>query len=796
MTQTAIPNVSTNLAGVSGTTSTRVATSNSSGRAVPADEISGSIQNAPDSFASVMASVLNPPRPAPLVRPAASSSAVVAEGQNVRVPGADKQSSEPSSRRTSVRDEPDEIKTSNDSETPANPPPSPNLQMLGQPAGLAVFDRVETASPDPTGRPTSTVEETTRPITATVEKSLTATVRVDMLPDGGALVTDTSATGTASIQVRSEASPRQPAIASEPDTGNSDGHSDIVGQTWKSLPSELLNPGTNSGTISSVIPNSERKVVFTNPLAMDPVPVSSQTLDSTPLATTSATTTSDQPAAESTSNMKSAERPPVPGDPSAGERSQIAAAPKLLSSMPGSEMLRTVGSPRQTDAVQAQKAPANDGSPKPTTELVNVTQTTQAPETTAAALPARPQPTADSPESGVTVRATPRKNSLERSVPASDYDLPTADLPVDGSTVAEAEGRKKGEQSAIEPSVVGATAGTTGNTSKTKTAKADTSKVDTSRVDTSRVDTSRVDTSTIDTSTIDTSTIDTSTVDASTVNAADVPDNQPLTSASTPIEAARVNRNGDAEIAPNASLSGAVIELNTGSRGAATASALPRATTQESGPAAATIATVSPRSTGRRLPDQSSDHGNADSDGASPLTGGQVTPTATAEPRHFTRSIDAASAAAPFSAAAQGEDVKDQVITAIKRFEGIDGAHHISLELNPNGLGSVAVELTVEGTTVHLHMTAQHASTGELLRSALDSLRTSLTDGGFTAGSFDVGQHTNSNAQQRSPQQPMHRSNLSDNPSTTTRRSGMQRLVPHEAGRKSLVGNRQLDVQL
>ena len=107
-------------------------------------------------------------------------------------------------------------------------------------------------------------------------------------------------------------------------------------------------------------------------------------------------------------------------------------------------------------------------------------------------------------------------------------------------------------------------------------------------------------------------------------------------------------------------------------------------------------------------------------------------------------------------------NVRDQVITAVKHYEGIDGQHRMSLELNPRGLGMVAIDLTVEGSTVHLHMTAEHASTGELLRSALDGLRTSLADGGFTSGSLDVnhqaGRQTTADQQQRSqPQNPQSR---------------------------------------
>ena len=107
-------------------------------------------------------------------------------------------------------------------------------------------------------------------------------------------------------------------------------------------------------------------------------------------------------------------------------------------------------------------------------------------------------------------------------------------------------------------------------------------------------------------------------------------------------------------------------------------------------------------------------------------------------------------------------NVSDQVITAVKRYEGTDGEHRMSLELNPRGLGMVAIDLTIEGSTVHLHMTAEHASTGELLRSALDGLRTSLADGGFTSGSLDVNHQAGRQAmadqqQGNQPQNPQSR---------------------------------------
>ena len=84
-------------------------------------------------------------------------------------------------------------------------------------------------------------------------------------------------------------------------------------------------------------------------------------------------------------------------------------------------------------------------------------------------------------------------------------------------------------------------------------------------------------------------------------------------------------------------------------------------------------------------------------------------------------------------------EVSDRVVTMAERVRSIDGLHRFRLEMHPGDLGAVAVELTVDGGTVHVEMVAEHVATGELLRQGFGELRTSLEAVGLQAGRLDVG---------------------------------------------------------
>jgi hypothetical protein len=68
-----------------------------------------------------------------------------------------------------------------------------------------------------------------------------------------------------------------------------------------------------------------------------------------------------------------------------------------------------------------------------------------------------------------------------------------------------------------------------------------------------------------------------------------------------------------------------------------------------------------------------------------------------------------------------------------------DGRHEVTLELRPDDLGTIRVEVSVEHQTVHLTLHAVEPATGRLLSAALPELRSALADAGLTAGHVGVG---------------------------------------------------------
>jgi flagellar hook-length control protein FliK len=84
--------------------------------------------------------------------------------------------------------------------------------------------------------------------------------------------------------------------------------------------------------------------------------------------------------------------------------------------------------------------------------------------------------------------------------------------------------------------------------------------------------------------------------------------------------------------------------------------------------------------------------------------------------------------------------VHDQVVSAVVPLHGRgDGRHEVTLELRPEELGTIRVEVSVEHQTVHLTMHAVEPATSRLLAAALPELRSALVDAGLTAGHVSVG---------------------------------------------------------
>jgi flagellar hook-length control protein FliK len=99
-------------------------------------------------------------------------------------------------------------------------------------------------------------------------------------------------------------------------------------------------------------------------------------------------------------------------------------------------------------------------------------------------------------------------------------------------------------------------------------------------------------------------------------------------------------------------------------------------------------------------------------------------------------SVSSSSDTAPATPAA----VADQIVSAVVPLHGRgDGRHEVTLELRPESLGTIRVELSVEHQTVHLTLHAAEPATGGLLSAALPDLRSALADAGLTTGHIGVG---------------------------------------------------------
>ena len=99
--------------------------------------------------------------------------------------------------------------------------------------------------------------------------------------------------------------------------------------------------------------------------------------------------------------------------------------------------------------------------------------------------------------------------------------------------------------------------------------------------------------------------------------------------------------------------------------------------------------------------------------------------------------------------------VPDQIVSAVVPLHGRgDGRHEVTLELRPDDLGIIRVEVSVEQQTVHLTLHAAEPATGRLLTTALAELRTALTDAGLRTGHLAVSPDGGSATGRRSRPEP------------------------------------------
>lgn len=122
---------------------------------------------------------------------------------------------------------------------------------------------------------------------------------------------------------------------------------------------------------------------------------------------------------------------------------------------------------------------------------------------------------------------------------------------------------------------------------------------------------------------------------------------------------------------------------------------------------------------------------------SAPQLAAVVTPAGAPSPAAAS-SVGATSPAASVAPAAPA--VPEQLVSLVSPLRrSPDGTHRMSLQLRPEELGEVTVDVRVLGTQISLHLRADVSATTDLLRASLADLRLELEAAGFDAGSLDVG---------------------------------------------------------
>jgi flagellar hook-length control protein FliK len=85
------------------------------------------------------------------------------------------------------------------------------------------------------------------------------------------------------------------------------------------------------------------------------------------------------------------------------------------------------------------------------------------------------------------------------------------------------------------------------------------------------------------------------------------------------------------------------------------------------------------------------------------------------------------------------------------------GQSSIKIQLHPQDLGTIDIQLVNSGHGVSVTVSAEQASTGRLLQSQADQLRQSLQDSGVQLSSLNINQHGQPSQHGSAPnQQPQH----------------------------------------
>ena len=130
--------------------------------------------------------------------------------------------------------------------------------------------------------------------------------------------------------------------------------------------------------------------------------------------------------------------------------------------------------------------------------------------------------------------------------------------------------------------------------------------------------------------------------------------------------------------------------------------------------------------------------------GRTDATAAVVNPVAMTEPSPATAPDATAPAempaAPPATADLDAPPPAQQLAEALRDVRRMsDGSHRLSLQLHPEELGAVQLEVAVRDGQLHLRAVAETDSTRRLLAASIPELREQLTDAGVSAGSLEVG---------------------------------------------------------
>lgn len=125
-----------------------------------------------------------------------------------------------------------------------------------------------------------------------------------------------------------------------------------------------------------------------------------------------------------------------------------------------------------------------------------------------------------------------------------------------------------------------------------------------------------------------------------------------------------------------------------------------------------------------------------------PADGAAAAPAQTAPAQTAPAAAVDGPAAPTTSARTAAPALPDQLVTVLTPLRSApDGTHRVGIQLRPDELGEVQIDVVVRGNEIALNVRADLPATADLLRASLAELRAQLEAAGFDAGDLDVAHH-------------------------------------------------------